>query len=238
MLRRLFAVMGMFPIGYYDLSAAGLPVHSTAFRPVRETALKDNPFRVFTSLLRLDLVTEPELRAEAEAALAARDILTPVLHALVERAERDGGLAEVDAACFVREALETFRWYDRALVPKQLYSRLNQAHRLLADVVSFKGPHINHLTPRVLDIDRIQELMPAHGIVPNESIDGPRRSTPEAAKARGLTARSVDDMAHLAQVVVAAAIGARLGLEFQHVGHVQHGGRAGCDKSAHLVQHP
>ena len=33
MLRRLFAVMGMHPVGYYDLSEAGVPVHSTAFRP-------------------------------------------------------------------------------------------------------------------------------------------------------------------------------------------------------------
>ena len=34
MMRRVFAVMGMYPVGYYDLSTAGVPVHSTAFRPV------------------------------------------------------------------------------------------------------------------------------------------------------------------------------------------------------------
>ncbi|MCK1977918.1 DUF1338 family protein, partial [Jeotgalicoccus huakuii] len=45
MMRRVFAVMGMFPVGYYDLSAAGVPVHSTAFRPVADAALKHNPFR-------------------------------------------------------------------------------------------------------------------------------------------------------------------------------------------------
>ena len=49
-LRRLFAVMGMEPVGYYDLSVAGVPVHSTAFRPVADAALAANPFRVFTSL--------------------------------------------------------------------------------------------------------------------------------------------------------------------------------------------
>jgi uncharacterized glyoxalase superfamily metalloenzyme YdcJ len=52
-LRRLFAVMGMFPVGYYDLTVASVPVHSTAFRPIDEAALAKNPFRVFTSLLRL-----------------------------------------------------------------------------------------------------------------------------------------------------------------------------------------
>jgi uncharacterized glyoxalase superfamily metalloenzyme YdcJ len=48
-MRRLFAVMGMAPVGYYDLSVAGVPVHSTTFRPVTDAALAYNPFRVFTS---------------------------------------------------------------------------------------------------------------------------------------------------------------------------------------------
>ena len=48
-LRRLFRVMGMAPVGYYDLSVAGVPVHSTAFRAVHEDALQISPFRVFTS---------------------------------------------------------------------------------------------------------------------------------------------------------------------------------------------
>src|SRR5713226_2199293 len=55
-IRRVFAVMGMLPVGYYDLSVAGVPVHSTAFRPIGDEALRRNPFRVFTSLLRLDLI--------------------------------------------------------------------------------------------------------------------------------------------------------------------------------------
>ena len=42
-MRRLFAVMGMAPVGYYDLSEAGVPVHSTAFRPVGEAALRHCP---------------------------------------------------------------------------------------------------------------------------------------------------------------------------------------------------
>ena len=45
---RLFAVMGMQPVGYYDLSSAGVPVHSTAFRAVHEQSLHVSPFRVFT----------------------------------------------------------------------------------------------------------------------------------------------------------------------------------------------
>lgn len=55
-LRRIFAIMGMYPVSYYDLSQAGVPVHSTAFRPTDDAALCRNPFRIFTSLLRLELI--------------------------------------------------------------------------------------------------------------------------------------------------------------------------------------
>lgn len=173
MIRRVFAVMGMFPVGYYDLSVAGIPVHSTAFRPVGTGALSRNPFRVFTSLLRLDLVADRALAEEAEKVLAARDIFTPGARALVGKAEAEGGLGQDDADAFVAEVLETFRWHDHALVDAVLYKRLHDAHRLIADVVSFKGPHINHLTPRTLDIDAVQTLMPLRGISAKAVIEGP-----------------------------------------------------------------
>ena len=173
MMRRVFAVMGMYPVGYYDLSTAGVPVHSTAFRPVAEHSLNRNPFRVFTSLLRLDLIADEALRAEAAAVLASRKIFTDAAVALVEKAEKDGGLDVADAARFVEEVLETFRWHDKAIVDVAMYKRLHDAHRLIADVVSFKGPHINHLTPRTLDIDKVQMLMPEEGIAPKAVVEGP-----------------------------------------------------------------
>ncbi|MFP1645353.1 2-oxoadipate dioxygenase/decarboxylase HglS [Pontitalea aquivivens] len=173
MMRRVFGVMGMFPVGYYDLSEANVPVHSTAFRPVEAASLRRNPFRVFTSLLRLDLIADVDLRAQAKAVLETRQIFTPAAIALVEQAEVEGGLDDAGADRFVAEVLETFRWHDRASVSADLYHRLHDAHRLIADVVCFRGPHINHLTPRTLDIDMVQDRMPAHGIVPKAVIEGP-----------------------------------------------------------------
>ncbi|WP_070987210.1 2-oxoadipate dioxygenase/decarboxylase HglS [Halofilum ochraceum] len=172
-MRRIFAVMGMHPVGYYDLTAAGIPVHSTAFRPLDPAALAANPFRVFTSLLRLDLVDDPDLRAEAEAILARREIFTDDALRLLEQAERDGGLGAEDADAFIAAVLETFRWHPRACVDRGTYARLHDAHRLIADVVSFRGPHINHLTPRTLDIDAAQAAMPERGITPKAVVEGP-----------------------------------------------------------------
>ncbi|GAA0834548.1 2-oxoadipate dioxygenase/decarboxylase HglS [Cupriavidus pauculus] len=172
-IRRLFAVMGMFPVGYYDLSVAGVPVHSTAFRPRDTAGLADNPFRVFTSLLRLDLIQDVALREAAAQVLSQRSIFTPGCIALIERAEQQGGLDQADAAQFVAEALETFRWHGKSTVTADLYWKLRKTHPLIADIVCFPGPHINHLTPRTLDIDLVQAQMPARGIRPKAVVEGP-----------------------------------------------------------------
>ncbi|CAH0264303.1 2-oxoadipate dioxygenase/decarboxylase HglS [Stenotrophomonas lactitubi] len=176
-LRRLFAVMGMYPVGYYDLSVAGVPVHSTAFRPLTAAALALNPFRVFTSLLRLELIEDEALRAQSAEILARRRIFTDDALALIDQAEREGGLSQADAERFVEQALETFRWHGDATVDLPTYHALHKAHRLVADVVSFRGPHINHLTPRTLDIDAAQAAMIEHGMAAKAVIEGPPRRT-------------------------------------------------------------
>ncbi len=173
LLRRMFAIMGMQPVGYYDLAAAGVPVHSTAFRPVDRGSLERNPFRLFTSLLRLELIEDPRLREVAAALLGSREIFTPEALRLTERHEREGGLDEPAAERFVLELLETFRWHAVATVDHDTYRRMHAAHRLVADVVCFKGPHINHLTPRTLDIDAVQAEMPRRGIAAKEIVEGP-----------------------------------------------------------------
>ncbi len=178
-LRRAFSLMGMYPVGYYDLSVAGLPVHSTAFRPIEPQSLSNNPFRIFTSLLRLDLIEDIPLRKTASSILSKRQIVSDRALALINIAESQNGLDEIQAKSFVNEILETFRWHAIARVDATTYKKLKAAHPLIADIVSFAGPHINHLTPRVLDIDLAQKLMPEKGLNAKEQIEGPpRRNCP------------------------------------------------------------
>lgn len=172
-MRRVFAVMGMQPVGYYDLSPAGVPVHSTAFRATHEASLQASPFRVFTSLLRLELIDDVALRDKAARILAARQIFTARALELAGRFETQGGLNDADAREFVTEALHTFRWHSEATVSLDDYRELHGQHRLIADVVAFKGPHINHLTPRTLDIDEAQAEMPRRGVSAKAVIEGP-----------------------------------------------------------------
>ncbi len=172
-MRRLFAIMGMHPVAYYDLSIAGIPVHSTAFRPIEKRALSANPFRVFTSLLRTELIEDNELRRQAERVLASRNIFSDELMALMTVAERQSGLSASQTTEFIEKAVDVFRWHDEALIDEALYEQLHSSHRLIADVVSFKGPHINHLTPATLDIDFVQAAMPQRNITPKAVVEGP-----------------------------------------------------------------
>ena len=173
LIRRIFAVMGMLPVGYYDLSVAGIPVHSTAFRPVTKTSLKTNPFRMFVSLLRLDLIDDEDLRHNAEDILAKRVIVSDDAMALLETAEAQGGLTEDQASSFVDEIMQTFKWHAQAQVSEETYKRLRETHGLIADIVAFKGPHINHLTPPTSNIETVQSRIGTCGVTPKAVIEGP-----------------------------------------------------------------
>ena len=172
-MRRLFAVMGMQPVDYYDLSVAGIPVHSTAFRPLSQQDLQQNPFRIFTSLLRLDLIEDRKLREKAQTILGKRKIFSSRLIALLEKFETNGGLTKAQVNSFIVESLDVFRWHQKANVDQKTYLALKKAHGLIADIVSFKGPHINHLTPKTLDIDRVQLELSRQGFNAKAVVEGP-----------------------------------------------------------------
>lgn len=178
-LKHIFQIMGMYPVGYYDLSRAGLPAHATAFRPTSERALARNPFRLFTSLLRLELIEDPQLREKAGAILARRDIFTPGCRTLLATYDRQGYFTPRQGGEFISEVVETFRWHQQSAVDIETYRALYDEHRLIADVVCFPHCHVNHLTLRTLDIDRVQAKMSEYGMAPKAIIEGPpRRSVP------------------------------------------------------------
>jgi uncharacterized glyoxalase superfamily metalloenzyme YdcJ len=162
-----FAVLGMQPVNFYDLSAAGAkaqPVIATAFRPIDLAAIEVSPFRVFCSLLRPDderFFDDPDLRRRLHAILARREIFSPSLHHLITEARAQGGLSRAQADAFIDEGVRLFRWHgaahDRALYDELMARKLNIA----ADICCFPNPHLNHLTPNTLDIDALQARMQA-----------------------------------------------------------------------------
>lgn len=53
------------------------------------------------------------------------------------------------------------------------YERIAKANKLIADIVAFDSIHINHLTPRALDIGAAQQEMLKRGIQAKQQIEGP-----------------------------------------------------------------
>jgi uncharacterized glyoxalase superfamily metalloenzyme YdcJ len=176
---RLFAAMGMDPVGCYDLrdaDPAPLPVVSTAFRPVDEDELALNPFRVFTSVLVPEdrRFFDPDLGARVATFLAGRELFPPDLMTLADRAAVEGGLATGDAERFLDLATASFALSSDP-IDRTWYDELARVSGLAADIAGVGSTHVNHLTPRVLDIDLLYRRMQARGITMIDEIQGPPR---------------------------------------------------------------
>ncbi|MGJ6979230.1 2-oxoadipate dioxygenase/decarboxylase [Aestuariimicrobium soli] len=179
----IFAALGMAPVGFYDLRGSertSLPIVSTAFRPTTREALAINPFRVFTSVLVTDdrRYFDADLQAELDAFLDRRELFPDEVVALAERAERDGGLDGSEthgpAAEFLRRATACFELSDEP-VDRAWYEGLSRVSGVAADIGGVTSTHINHLTPRVLDIDDLYRRMTELGITMIDEIQGPPR---------------------------------------------------------------
>ena len=176
---RLFAAMGMHPVGCYDLrdaDPAPLPVVSTAFRPVDPAELSANPFRVFTSVLVPEdpRFFDADLGVRVAAFLAARELFPPELLDLADRAAADGGLPADDAERFLALATAAFA-LSREPVDRAWYGELTRVSAVAADIAGVRSTHVNHLTPRVLDIDLLYARMQERGITMIDEIQGPPR---------------------------------------------------------------
>jgi uncharacterized glyoxalase superfamily metalloenzyme YdcJ len=176
---QIFAALGMHPVGFYDLRDAArsaVPVVSTAFRPIAADELARNPFRMFTSMLVTDdrRFFSAELQGRLETFLARRALFPGELRALAARAVAEGGLPEVDAEVFLKLAVEAFT-LSAEPVDASWYRELETISAVAADIGGVASTHINHLTPRVLDIDELYARMSARGITMIDTIQGPPR---------------------------------------------------------------
>ncbi|CAM3040515.1 VOC family protein [Prescottella defluvii] len=174
----LFAGFGMYPVGFYDLreATAPVPVVSTAFRPIEPDELARNPFRVFTSMLTTAdrRFFDSGLQRRLDAAAGRRRLFPDVLLSLARRAADDGGLDESQAQRFLTLATGVFELSGEP-VDRAWYRELEQVSAVAADIGGVTSTHINHLTPRVLDIDDLYARMSARGIAMIDRIQGPPR---------------------------------------------------------------
>ncbi|MFH8584572.1 2-oxoadipate dioxygenase/decarboxylase family protein [Streptomyces celluloflavus] len=175
---QIFAALGMRPVGFYDLrdGPGAVPVVSTAFRPTGTEELDRNPFRVFTSLLTTAdrRFFDAGLEARLDAFLARRQLFPPELLTLAERAEERAGLPEEQAERFLTLAVAALELSPEP-VDRAWYAELERISAVAADIGGVAATHINHLTPRVLDIDALYRRMGERGITMIDRIQGPPR---------------------------------------------------------------
>ena len=176
---RVFGALGMVPCGFYDLrdaAPAPIPVVSTAFRPIDRGELAANPFRVFTSMLVPEdrRFFDPDLEGRLRSFLDARELFPAELISLADVAIEHGGLSAADADRYLELAAASFA-LSAEPVDRAWYSELERVSAVAADIGGVTSTHINHLTPRVLDIDDLYASMQARGIEMIDEIQGPPR---------------------------------------------------------------
>jgi len=174
---KIFGALGMHPVGFYDLreaASSAVPVVSTAFRPIEADELARNPFRMFTSMLATGdpRFFDADLSGRLETFLASRRLFSPELLELAEIAEHDGELTEANAARFLDLAVGSFE-LSAEPIDRGWYEELEKVSAVAADIGGVRSTHVNHLTPRVLDIDELYRRMSRRGIRMIDAIQGP-----------------------------------------------------------------
>lgn len=174
---RVFAAFGMYPVGFYDLRDAAkssVPVVSTAYRPVDKDELAKNPFRVFTSMLAADdpRFFDDDLQRRLQTFISERTLFPDELLQLADKAAEQGGLDDEEAHQLLEMATAAFKISDDP-VDHAWYRELEAISAVAADIGGVTTTHINHLTPRVLDIDELYRQMEELGIKMIDEVQGP-----------------------------------------------------------------
>ena len=175
-LAELFGLFGMEAVGYYDLRTSGtpLPIVATAFRPISRTDIESSPFRMFTSTLVADdeRFFRPEVAAELVERSKQRQLFSQALVDLVASSVSAGGVPESEGSSFVELAIDVFR-LNHEPIEAAWFAQLDAVSPVASDIAAAAGTHLNHLTPRVVDIVALHGLMQNEGVTMIDRIQGP-----------------------------------------------------------------
>ncbi len=191
----LFAAFGMLPVGYYDLRCARRRPSRWCrppFGPSTQTSWRTTRFgcspRCSPPGIRAS--STADLRTRVETFLARRQLFDPALLARARIIAAEGGCDADEAQAFVAAAVAAFA-LSREPIDKSWYDELSRVSAVAADIAGVSSTHINHLTPRVLDIDDLYRRMTERGITMIDAIQGPPRTDgPGGAVAPDLVSRT------------------------------------------------
>lgn len=170
---RIFKLMGMHPVEFYDLTPLGIPMIATAFRPI-DASIEQSAFRMFTSMLHPDYIPE-EVKPEVEKILNQRKnnpkFSKKLLNLLTTAEQRE--LNNKEAKTFIKELVAVFKLESSKPIYFPLYKSLREKNDVYADNICV-GINLNHLTPRAFDIlDAQKRLVDAGVPMKDGGIEGP-----------------------------------------------------------------
>lgn len=170
---RIFKLLGMYPVEFYDLTSSGIPMIATAFRPI-DDSIEQSAFRMFTSMLHPDYIPD-EVKPEVEKILSERKNnpkFSPKLLALLNTAESKE-LNHLETTVFIKELIQVFKLETSKPIYFPLYKSLREKNDVYADNICV-GVNLNHLTPRAFDIlDAQKRLIEAGVPMKDGGIEGP-----------------------------------------------------------------
>ena len=125
-----------------------------------------------------------------ETFLARRQLFDPALLARARLIAAEGACDADEAEAFVAAAVSAFA-LSREPIDKAWYDELSPVSAVAADIAGVSTTHINHLTPRVLDIDELYRRMTERGITMIDAIQGPPRTDGPAVLLRQTSFRAL-----------------------------------------------
>ena len=111
-------------------------------------------------------------QARLEAFFAARELFSPELLVLADEAAAARELHASAAERFLTLATRSFA-LSSIPIERDWYDHLAAISAVAADIGGVPATHLNHLTPRVLDIDDLYARMSARGVAMISEIQGP-----------------------------------------------------------------
>jgi len=139
--REIFQLIGCEPVNYYDLREK-VSVQSTAFRPVNESEIQQNGFRLFCSMLSIDCIAD-EHRAFVRSIIDRRNVFPAQLLTLIKIGQQTGwDHGQVDQ--FVELCVELFVRPEVALVSQAEHEQLRTINKVAAQVLITNSLAFNH----------------------------------------------------------------------------------------------
>lgn len=166
-LRRIFAIIGLFPVGFYQLGSPDFPLPSTLFRPLQHEAIRRQPFRILLSVRNLT-ETQGISGMQPLERLASRTQLKGQFIEFIYKFEKYGMLNAVEAQHFLTALMQYVHPECQSLSPQAWMSETTQNLN-----PARQNAFIGQMTLPCLNMEKATQLTRDLGLDPLDHLEAP-----------------------------------------------------------------